>query len=96
MEVLIFWYYYRMDEIVKSLGPFNCETVLWPQMKKKWADYKKQFSYIAATFNRAKKKNTKNIFLAIAGRQLQNIYEEVVLTDESVNVENEEEDTVPG
>lgn len=78
-----------MEELAKSLGSFDYETIPWSQLKEKWTDYRNQFLYYAKTFSRANKAKEKDIFLAIAGRKVQRIYEDVIqpLEDEETELE---------
>lgn len=64
-----------MEDQLLKLPPFDCDNVPITELRQKWFDYKKQFEYIAAALSKKKKKKLKNIFLAVAGRHLQRVYE---------------------
>lgn len=64
-----------MEDQLFKLPPFECDNVPITELRQSWFDYKRQFEYIAAAMGKKKKKKLKSIFLAIAGRQLQRIYE---------------------
>lgn len=79
-----------MEEQLFKLPPFECESVPITELRNKWFDYKKQFEYIAAALGRKKKKKLKNIFLAVAVRELQRVYES--LSEDNQGISEEEED----
>ncbi|XP_058837536.1 uncharacterized protein K02A2.6-like [Topomyia yanbarensis] len=64
-----------MEEQLLKLPPFECDNVPVSQLRQKWIDYKKQFQYVADAIGKKKRRKLKRIFLALAGRQLQRVYE---------------------
>lgn len=72
-----------MEDQILKIPPFECENVPMSELRQKWIDYKKQFEYIAEAMSKKKKRKLKNIFLAVAGRQLQRIYESLPEHDEN-------------
>lgn len=81
-----------MDDLLKTIGAFEFESNQPAQLKEKWINYKREFSYTAAIFNREQRRNKTKIFLAVAGRQLQKVYEDVVLRKLYDNYESPEEE----
>lgn len=83
-----------MEDQILKIPPFECDNVPMSELRQKWCDYKKQFEYIAEAMSKKKKKKLKNIFLAVAGRQLQRIYESLPEDDENnpEDGENREDD----
>ncbi|XP_062709093.1 uncharacterized protein LOC134288385 [Aedes albopictus] len=68
-----------MEDQLFKLPPFECDNVPITELRQSWFDYKRQFEYIAAAMSKKSKKRLKtrlkSIFLAVAGRQLQRVYE---------------------
>lgn len=81
-----------MDDAVKNIKPFEIENVPANELRNQWDDYKKQFMYAAKTFSKNKRKNIKSIFLSLAGRPLQKVYEDICRAESDNEDEEEEED----
>lgn len=72
-----------MEDQILKIPPFECDNVPMSELRQNWFEYKKQFEYIAEAMSKKKKKKLKNIFLAVAGRQLQRVYESLPEHDEN-------------
>lgn len=79
-----------MEDQILKIPPFECDNVPMSELRQRWFDYKKQFEYIAEAMSKKKKRKLKNIFLAVAGRQLQRIYESLPEDDEDNPGDGEE------
>lgn len=66
-----------MENRLWSLAPFECENLPTSQLRQKWEEYKKSFMYVATAIAESDKLKLKKIFLAVAGRDLQKIYESI-------------------
>lgn len=83
-----------MDDLVKSIQPFECDKIPATEQRQKWIDFKRQFSYYAKTLTRVKKKRIKSLFLAVAGRALQKVWENLEGMDpESAEVAGNDDET---
>lgn len=80
-----------MDDFMKTLKPFECENVPATELRSRWLDYRNDFGYLANTLSKNKKKKLKSIFLTMAGRQLQKIYESLEECDSDNNNQDEDE-----
>lgn len=80
-----------MEDHLLKLPPFEYDNVPITELRQKWFDYKKQFEYIAAAMSRKKKKKLKNIFLAVAGRQLQRVYESLPKDNRETDEDGEDD-----
>ncbi|XP_055591144.1 uncharacterized protein LOC129743194 [Uranotaenia lowii] len=77
-----------MEEYLLKIQPFDLDNIPSTELRQRWLEYKKQFTYISSAMSKKKRKKLKNIFLVVAGRQLQRVYENLPPRD---NVENDEE-----
>lgn len=76
-----------MEEQLFKIAPFEFEDIPSSELRQKWFDYKKQFTYVISALSKKKRKKLKSIFLAVAGRQLQRIYENLPQQDPVENAE---------
>lgn len=90
MRQIDYLFFTDMEDHILKVPPFECDNVPMLELRQKWLDYKKQFEYIAEAMSKKKKKKLKSIFLAVAGRQLQRVYESLPVNDEN-DLENEED-----
>lgn len=85
----------EMEDRLWNIPPFECEGVPLSQLRQKWLEYKQSFMYVAqAVGKKYSKQKWKNIFLAIAGRQLQRIFESLPGADVEDPGGDEDEDAV--
>lgn len=67
-----------MEDKLANLPSFDCENVPTMELRQKWNEYKKSFKYVASAMPKKKnKKQLRDIFLAVAGRSLQRVYESI-------------------
>lgn len=64
-----------MDGVLKNIKPFEIENVPVTQLRQQWLEYKRSFMYAAKLLSNAKKRMIKSLFLTLAGRELQRVYE---------------------
>ena len=70
-----------MNDALKNMQPFDFENIPTTELRSKWVDYRRNFSYIARTLPKPKRVHLKSVFLARAGRPLQKIVEDLAAQD---------------
>lgn len=83
-----------MEDQLFKIPPFDCENVPLSELRQTWFDYKKQFEYVAEALSKKKRRKLKSIFLAVGGRQLQRVYENLTTHDDEAPEGEDEFSTV--
>lgn len=83
-----------MEDQLFKIPPFDCENVPLSELRQTWFDYKKQFEYVAEALSKKKRRKLKSIFLAVGGRQLQRVYENLTTQDDEAPEGEDEFSTV--
>lgn len=81
------------DKALENIKPFEADGVAIHELRDKWDDYKKQFKYVAKSMTKVRKRKIKSIFLSLAGRELQKIYENICESYSDSEDEDESDET---
>lgn len=75
-----------MEQRLWATAPFEFNSLPQTDVRQKWLDYKRQFQYVAASADQAMRVRLRGIFLAVAGSEVQKVYESLVGGNEEADV----------